>query len=53
MEYRLEIVDKHNESKTFWFETYDDMEYNFSLCYYSNNIVSAVGYHRNNVLLKF
>ena len=41
--YRLIIINKYNERKEFYFNTYEELEYNYSLCAFSKNIKDFVG----------
>lgn len=42
--YRLFYINKYNEGKELFFDTYSELEYNYSLCYFSKNILHAKGY---------
>ena len=45
--YRLVIINKHNERKEFYFDNYEELEYNYSLCVFSRNIKDFVGQKHN------
>ena len=42
--YRLFYINKYNEDEELFFDTYSKLEYNYSLCYFSKNILHAKGY---------
>ena len=57
MSYRLTYINKYNDKKILYFDSYEDLECNFAHCYYSKNIVKAVGeeidFLNSKILLKF
>ena len=42
--YRLFYINKYNEDKELFFDIYSELEYNYSLCYFSKNILQAKCY---------
>ena len=56
MEYYLKIIKKDGDVTNHYFSSYEELEYNTTLCQFSDNIIKAIGLEvglfRNKILFE-